>query len=76
MKGLRKYAAPICVAAKKPLLTACLLKYLPDKRDLSPLADPNFILQTMTSLPKTISQEEGAGTGWRELGTKVEIVNL
>ena len=52
------------------------IQYLPDKYDLSPLADPNFILQTLTGLPKNISQKEGANTGWRELGTKLEIMDL
>ncbi|KAF7332408.1 hypothetical protein MKEN_00122600 [Mycena kentingensis (nom. inval.)] len=49
---------------------------LPRRDDLSPLTDSNFIAKVLTGMPKETSQERGAGTGWRGLGTKLEIVQL
>lgn len=43
---------------------------------MTPLTDANFIGQTLGSLPKSVSQRKGAGTGWRGLGTKVEIAEV
>ncbi|KAL5527721.1 hypothetical protein ACEPAG_6522 [Sanghuangporus baumii] len=50
--------------------------FLPKRNDLSPLTDANFIAKTLGTLPKSKSQGEGAGTGWRALGTKNEIAIL
>ena len=43
---------------------------------MTPLTDPNFIAKILSDLPKYISQKEGAGTGWRGLGSKIEIAAL
>ncbi|KAI0029038.1 type 2A phosphatase activator TIP41 [Vararia minispora EC-137] len=49
---------------------------LPRPDDKTPLTDPNFIAKVLTELPKELTQSEGAGTGWRELGTRVEVATL
>jgi type 2A phosphatase activator TIP41 len=41
-----------------------------------PLTDPMFIANVLTNLPSRTSQEEGASTRWRGLGTKTEIILL
>jgi type 2A phosphatase activator TIP41 len=46
---------------------------LAKKNDLSPLTDPSFVAKTLADLPPQISQEEGAGTRWRGMGTKLEV---
>ncbi|KAI5119604.1 hypothetical protein M0805_005774 [Coniferiporia weirii] len=51
-------------------------RFLPRKSDLSALADASFVGKTLGSLPKSISQGRGAGTGWRALGTTVEVASL
>lgn len=49
---------------------------LPKRDDLTPLTDPNFIGKVLSGMPSEISQVQGAGTGWRGLGTKVEVATL
>ncbi|KAJ7068682.1 TIP41-like family-domain-containing protein [Mycena amicta] len=44
--------------------------------DLSPLTDSNFIAKALTGMPRETSQEAGANTGWRGLGTMVEVAAL
>lgn len=56
--------------------TNLFCQFLPKKNDLTPLTDANFIGKTLTMIPKSISQGRGAGTGWRALGTSVEIARL
>ncbi|TFY82753.1 hypothetical protein EWM64_g1249 [Hericium alpestre] len=51
-------------------------RHLPKRDDLTPLTDPNFIGKVLSGLPKEISQIGGAGTGWRGLGSKVEVATL
>ncbi|KAA1473410.1 type 2A phosphatase activator TIP41 [Dentipellis sp. KUC8613] len=51
-------------------------RLLPRRDDLTPLTDPNFIGKVLSELPKQASQEDGAGTGWRGLGTRVEVAVL
>ena len=51
-----------------------LEQFLPDKNDATPLTDPNFIGAVLTKLPKELVQSVGASTGWRALGTKVEVL--
>ncbi|KAF8258589.1 TIP41-like family-domain-containing protein [Lactarius quietus] len=46
---------------------------LPRRDDLMPLTDPNFICKVLSDMPKETSQEAGAGTGWRGLGTVVQV---
>jgi type 2A phosphatase activator TIP41 len=41
-----------------------------------PLTDPNFICKALSDMSKEISQEAGAGTGWRGLGDTVQVVSL
>ncbi|KAG8988531.1 hypothetical protein FRB90_002693 [Tulasnella sp. 427] len=52
--------------------------HLPNPNDLTPLTDANFIAQVLTQLPKSVSQNQRAkgGTGWRGLGTRVEVCHL
>jgi len=52
-------------------------RFLPSP-DLSPLTDPNFVHNVLTSLPKSTTQDPKrvGGTGWRGLGTKVEVLYL
>jgi len=49
---------------------------LPKRNDMTPLTDPTFIAKVLTELPKRVSQEEGAKTGWRGLGSKTEVTVL
>ncbi|KAG8926657.1 hypothetical protein FRC02_008759 [Tulasnella sp. 418] len=53
-------------------------RHLPKRDDLTPLTDPGFIAQTLTSLPKSVAQNRRTpgGSGWRGLGTKVECCFL
>lgn len=48
------------------------IQQLPSKNDFSPLIDPNFIAKTLSALPGA-SQQSGAGTGWRGLGSRLEV---
>ncbi|KAL7282599.1 hypothetical protein ACG7TL_004070 [Trametes sanguinea] len=49
---------------------------LPKRDDLTPLTDPMWIAKILSEIPSEISQEIGAGTKWRGLGTKVEVATL
>ncbi|KAJ7167603.1 type 2A phosphatase activator TIP41 [Mycena filopes] len=49
---------------------------LPRRDDLTPLTDPNFIAKVLTGMPRRAAQEEGAGTRWRGMGTRVEVAVL
>jgi len=51
-------------------------QFLPSRHDLSPLTDANFISKSLGQLPTTLSQGTGAGTGWRALGTSVDVIHL
>lgn len=55
-----------------------LLSYqaLPRRDDLMPLTDPNFICKTLSEMPREVSQDAGAGTGWRGLGNAVQVATL
>lgn len=46
------------------------------RNDLTPLTDPNWVAKVLSGMPSHVTQEEGAGTGWRGMGTKVEIAIL
>ncbi|KAJ7741008.1 type 2A phosphatase activator TIP41 [Mycena metata] len=49
---------------------------LPRRDDLTPLTDPNFIAKVLMGMPRHAAQEEGAGTRWRGMGTRVEVAVL
>ncbi|KAF5363838.1 hypothetical protein D9756_000235 [Leucocoprinus leucothites] len=49
---------------------------LPKRNDLTPLTDPTWIAKVLSDLPNSVSQGEGAKTGWRGLGTRREIITL
>ncbi|OCH86225.1 type 2A phosphatase activator TIP41 [Obba rivulosa] len=49
---------------------------LPKRDDLTPLTDPTWIAKVLSDMPTEISQEVGAGTRWRGLGTKLHIARL
>ncbi|KAI0258487.1 type 2A phosphatase activator TIP41 [Gloeopeniophorella convolvens] len=49
---------------------------LPRRDDLMLLTDPNFICKVLSDMPKEASQRVGAGTGWRGLGTSVQVTML
>lgn len=51
-------------------------QFLPNQDDLTPLTDPNFIVNSLGSLPHTLTQQDGALTGWRGMGTKLEVVRV
>ena len=51
-------------------------QHLPKRDDKTPLTDPTWIAQILTGLPKRVSQSEGAGTGWRGMGTRREVLVL
>jgi len=51
-------------------------RLLPRRDDLSPLTDPTFIAKVLTEMPSEASQQKGASTGWRGLGTKIDVAIL
>ncbi|KAH8094830.1 type 2A phosphatase activator TIP41 [Cristinia sonorae] len=51
-------------------------RFLPKRDDLTPLTDPMWIAKVLTEFPSHVTQKEGAGTGWRGMGTKLEIAVL
>jgi type 2A phosphatase activator TIP41 len=51
-------------------------RQLPRRDDLTPLTDPNFVANILTEMPSEVSQQVGASTGWRGLGTKLEVATL
>ncbi|KAI0732782.1 type 2A phosphatase activator TIP41 [Fomitopsis betulina] len=51
-------------------------KRLPKRDDLTPLTDPNWIAKILSDMPSEISQQAGAGTKWRGLGTRTEVAVL
>lgn len=58
----------------------CILTHrsqrLPKRDDLTPLTDPMWIAKILSEIPSEVSQEVGAGTKWRGLGTKIEVATL
>ena len=58
------------------LIRSSILQQLHRRDDLTPLTDPTFIAKVLTDMPSQASQEIGAPTGWRGLGTKVEVAIL
>ena len=58
------------------LVTLIQIQHLPRRDDLTPLTDPNFIGKILTTMPKESAQVQGAGTGWRGLGTRLEVATL
>lgn len=53
-----------------------ILQQLPKRDDLTPLTDATFIAKVLTDMPSHVSQQEGANTRWRGLGTKIGIGQL
>ncbi|GBE79866.1 type 2A phosphatase activator TIP41 [Sparassis latifolia] len=53
-----------------------LKRRLPKRDDLTPLTDATFIAKTLTEMPPEVSQQAGAGTRWRGLGTKLSVATL
>jgi len=51
-------------------------EHLPKKDDKTPLTDPAWIAKILSDVPESISQSEGAGTGWRGMGTRREVLVL
>ncbi|TFK94222.1 type 2A phosphatase activator TIP41 [Polyporus arcularius HHB13444] len=49
---------------------------LPKRDDLTPLTDPMWIAKVLTEMPSEITQEVGAGTRWKGLGSRVEVAML
>jgi type 2A phosphatase activator TIP41 len=49
---------------------------LPRRDDLTPLTDATFIAKILTEMPSEASQHKGASTGWRGLGTKIDVAIL
>jgi type 2A phosphatase activator TIP41 len=43
---------------------------------MTPLTDPTFIAKILGELPSHLAQQDGAGTKWRGMGTKVEVAEL
>lgn len=53
-----------------------LEQHLQRRNDLTPLTDPTWIAGILSKLPAEAAQKTGAGTGWRGLSTKVEVLDL
>ncbi|KZT05639.1 type 2A phosphatase activator TIP41 [Laetiporus sulphureus 93-53] len=51
-------------------------KRLPKRDDLTSLTDPTWISKVLAEMPKEVSQQAGAGTKWKGLGTRTEFAVL
>lgn len=51
-------------------------RVLPKRDDFSPMTDPIWVAKVLTEMPSAKSQKTGAGTGWRGLGTNLEVAIL
>ncbi|KAH8830276.1 type 2A phosphatase activator TIP41 [Flagelloscypha sp. PMI_526] len=52
-------------------------QHLPTRYDLTPLTDPGFIANILTNtLSPSLTQQRGAGTKWRGMGKKVEVLTF
>ncbi|EIN10995.1 type 2A phosphatase activator TIP41 [Punctularia strigosozonata HHB-11173 SS5] len=51
-------------------------RQLSRRDDLTPLTDPNWVGHVLSGMPSDASQRQGAGTGWRGLGTRTEVALL
>ena len=49
------------------------MQQLPKRDDLTPMTDPTWVAKVLSGMPSHVAQETGAGTGWRGLGTRVDI---
>jgi len=49
---------------------------LSNRNDMTPLIDHNFVAKSLGNLPQSISQKAGAGTGWRGMGTQVQVCTI
>lgn len=65
-----------CAVSSPFRLTSAVPQLLHRKDDLTPMTDPTWIAKALSDLPSRVSQKDGAGTGWRGLGTRVEVANL
>lgn len=52
------------------------IKRLPKRDDLTPLTDATWVAKVLADMPLEVSQQAGAGTKWRGLGTALEITVL
>ena len=59
-----------------PNYTEDRVQHLQQRDDLTPLTDPAWIANILSKLPVEATQKGGAGTRWKGLGTKVEIIEL
>ncbi|KAF8607544.1 type 2A phosphatase activator TIP41 [Ceratobasidium sp. AG-I] len=55
-----------------------LRSLLPNPEDLTPLTDPQWIARMLASLPESATMDKSGKrtTGWRGLGTRVEVLEL
>ncbi|KAG8697417.1 hypothetical protein FRC08_006541 [Ceratobasidium sp. 394] len=55
-----------------------LRQLLPNPEDLTPLTDPQWIARMLASLPESMTMDKSGkrGTGWKGLGTRVEVLEL
>jgi len=49
---------------------------LPRRNDLTPLVDASFVAKALGSLPESVSQKAGAGTGWRGMGSQIQVCTI
>ena len=40
------------------------------------MTDPTWIAKVLTGMPSHVTQETGAGTGWRGMGTRTDVAEL
>ena len=64
------------LSASHGLIMLLFIQRLPKRDDLTPLTDPTWISRILADMPAEVSQQAGAGTRWRGLGTKTEIAVL
>ncbi|QRV73012.1 Type 2A phosphatase-associated protein 41 [Ceratobasidium sp. AG-Ba] len=55
-----------------------LKQLLPNPEDLTPLTDPQWIARMLASLPESMTMDKSGkrGTGWKGLGTRIEVLEL
>jgi len=49
---------------------------LPKRDDLTPLTDATWIAKVLNDMPSEVSQQAGAGTKWKGMGTRVHVAVL
>lgn len=64
------------VLTSKDIVSHSSFQHLRNKDDLTQLTDSAYVAKILSETPSELSQKEGAKTGWRGLGTRLEYTDL